>query len=95
MKRMDPIHSKMSINLCNRFVREFIKIRISPLELIMLVGEFSGRYKTILIFIFIFEDVFYHCVMMCVIGRVSVFLKFLPNVMKHLKYTQKTAQFML
>lgn len=54
----------------------------------MLVGEFPGRYETIFILILIFEDIIYHHFMMCVVGRVSMFLKLFLQVLSHLWRTQ-------
>jgi len=70
----------------NRFKK---LIKVSHLELVVLVSEFPGRYETILIFILIFEDVIHHHFMMCVIRRVAMFLKLLLQVFFHLRSEQK------
>lgn len=59
-------------------------MKTSLLELIVLVDKFPHSYKTIFIFILIFEDVLHHHFMMGVIRRVSVFLKFFLQVLFHL-----------
>lgn len=50
----------------------------------MLVDKFPCGYKTIFVFIFIFEDIVYHQLMVCVIVRVSMFFKFFLQVLFHL-----------
>lgn len=55
----------------------------------MLVGELPGRYKPIFIFILVFEDVIHHNFMMCVVGWVAMFLKFLLQVVFYLKGVER------
>lgn len=61
---------------------------MSPSELIVQVGELPGRYKTILIFIFIFEDVLNHHFVFGVIRKVAVFFKLLLQELFHLKFSK-------
>lgn len=55
----------------------------------MLVGELPRWYKTIFIFILIFEDVLHHHFIMRVVRWVSMLLKFLLQVLFYLKCWRK------
>lgn len=50
----------------------------------MFIGELSGRDEAILVLILLLKDVLHHLLMMGVVGRVTMTLKLLPQVLLHL-----------
>lgn len=63
--------------------------KFSLSELIVLVGKLPSWYKTIFVFILIFEDVIHHQFIMRVVRWVSVLLKLFLQVLFYLKSRQK------